>query len=481
MFSDKSSDVVGFTSCWKTERELEDKEVQTADCSYEVKESQSNVSINTETQTDNLQLNMMVPEDVDYDKLATFLRYVGPLVIKELDACQMSRAFESYEPLNDDIDNAVKKICDLQIPKFNILKDTCVSGLSWFCTGTSVACSYSVRIHRDWCDHTGWIHIFNINRSTISPTRTLEAMSCVSAVSAHPFEPSIIAAGLYTGEVLVWNLQKDDEPLICSSEAIPGSHKEPVTQLSWIPDGDTSQKRPLLVSTGCDGRMLIWKVGTYSGNFQLSEAFIITLERLRYLNLDMFMSPTVRLAETEISINCFSFSKMDPTCFVLGLHGGIILCCSTIAAKPALVDADIPFKDPVVKAFDRHQGAVSCVQWSPHRENKFISCAHDNEIHIYLLEQSSPIHIIHVEDGVVGMEWSLAYPQILVLWGNNKDTVEFYDLHIKAFVPSLQIPALEKSAEICAMQCHPQNQRLVAVGDMSARVIIWEVCSYNGE
>ncbi|KAJ9599617.1 hypothetical protein L9F63_009934 [Diploptera punctata] len=483
MFSDKSYDVVGFNSCWKTERELQDEEVQTAECSQQTQESQTNVMANAETQTGNLQLQMMDPKNVDFDKLAEFLKYAEPLVMIELDKYVRSQAFDYYEPLDDDIEGVVKKLHDLQVPNFNSFKDMYVSCLTWFCSGTVIACGYALLDHDDWCDHTGWVHIFNINRSCTSPSRSLEAASCLSCLSAHPSEPSILAAGLYDGEIVIWNFQKDDDSLICSSGGIPGSHRECVTQLSWINNPDTSQKKPLLVSIGLDGRILIWKVEPRSESFQLNDSFIITLERIKHLSLDMFLRSPVGVGSTgmEVGIKCFSFSSVDPTSFVLGVDGGIILACSTFAAKAAPVDADVPLKDPVLKVFDRHQGAVTCVRCSPHKEDKFVSCGTDNEIRIYLMKESSPIQVVHIEEGLVSMEWSLAYSSIVAIWGNDKETVEFFDLLNRKTVPSLQIPALEKPVEITALNWNTQNQHLMAVGDVNAKVIIWQLSSYKGE
>jgi WD40 repeat protein len=78
--------------------------------------------------------------------------------------------------------------------------------------------------------------------------------------------PSYIA-----GEVLVWNLQKDDDCLISSSASVPGAHREAVSQVSWVRNPDPTQQRPVLVSAGRDGRVLVWQIGTHSGTIQLND------------------------------------------------------------------------------------------------------------------------------------------------------------------------------------------------------------------
>jgi hypothetical protein len=52
---------------------------------------------------------------------------------------------------------------------------------------------------------------------------------------------------------------------------MPGAHREAVSQVSWVNNPDPTQQRPILVSAGRDGRMLLWHVGTHTGTFQLSE------------------------------------------------------------------------------------------------------------------------------------------------------------------------------------------------------------------
>lgn len=55
-------------------------------------------------------------ENVDYDKLAAFLSGICPKVITELDKMNRSRAFDGYEPIEDDADGGVKKLHTLQVP-----------------------------------------------------------------------------------------------------------------------------------------------------------------------------------------------------------------------------------------------------------------------------------------------------------------------------------------------------------------------------
>ncbi|PNF15363.1 WD repeat-containing protein 34 [Cryptotermes secundus] len=486
MFSDESFDAVGFPSCWKTERELQDEGIQTTVTSYSEQESQSSVSKCVETQTDNVQPELMMAENVDYDKLAAFLSCICPKVITELDKMSRSRAFDGYEPIEDDADGGVRKLHTLQVPNITSQSKMKVSSLSWSCTGAVVAFACSHSEHESWCDHSGNVHLFNINRQDFSdsaPSKTLETRSCVTSLSAHPYEPSILAAGTFSGEVLIWNLQKDDDCLISSSANVPGAHRDAVSQVSWVRNLDPTQQWPVLVSAGHDGRVLVWQIGTHSGTIQLREGFVILLEHIKYTGPGKSVPSPVGGAgiDMELGVTCFSFTAQDLTTFVVGVDGGGLLLCSTVAAKPAPVHSEVPLKDPVLNAFEKHQGAVTCIQCSLHHKNMFISCGTDSEIRIYHTEQVTPVQIIYVEGGVVGLEWSLAHPDLFAAWGTISGCVDFYNLWTGKVIPSLKLPAFDKPTLISIVRSNPHSHQLVGVGDMNGRVVVWQQPSYKDD
>jgi hypothetical protein len=69
-----------------------------------------------QTQTDSVQPELIMADNVDYDKLAAFLSRICPKVIKELDKMHKSRAFDGYELIEDDDGGGVKKLHTLQVP-----------------------------------------------------------------------------------------------------------------------------------------------------------------------------------------------------------------------------------------------------------------------------------------------------------------------------------------------------------------------------
>lgn len=68
------------------------------------------------------------------------------------------------------------------------------------------------------------------------------------------------------GEVVVWNLQRDD-PIVIGNITL---HTEAVVHMEWVQNFDMMQTRPILVSAARDGSIVIWSSKTVSGTLKPS-------------------------------------------------------------------------------------------------------------------------------------------------------------------------------------------------------------------
>jgi len=169
------------------------------------------------------------------------------------------------------------------------------SSVSWNATGLLLAVAYGMNRHQHggWCNHRAGVAILSSSTSSSSslnkpnnatgiekwtPEMILDTESCVTALAFHPREPSIVAAGTFSGELIVWDVQRglraeDNEsggssnpsndsnldPLLYKTRIDDFLHREAVCGLSWVKDPSLSDEY-MLVSVSCEGRMLLWSL-----------------------------------------------------------------------------------------------------------------------------------------------------------------------------------------------------------------------------
>lgn len=147
------------------------------------------------------------------------------------------------------------------------------TGVSWNATGSAVAVAYGRLDIAGWCEYPGALCLWNLfsRRSTAAaageaaspaPEHVLDHASCLMCVACHPLIPSVVAAGSFNGEVVLWDLAQQDQGPAYTSPIIEYAHKDAVVQLQWVyVQGDaTSLASWQLLTLGADGRVLFWSV-----------------------------------------------------------------------------------------------------------------------------------------------------------------------------------------------------------------------------
>jgi hypothetical protein len=148
------------------------------------------------------------------------------------------------------------------------------TGVSWNATGNSLAASYGRNDILGWCDYPGAVccwNVFGKNLTPDSPDFVLDHPSCLTCVAYHPAVPSLVAAGSFNGEVLVWDLSTSQQQAVslqayALSPIVEYAHKEPVSAVRWMYDSSLASSSGLggswlLVSAGADGKVLYWSLG----------------------------------------------------------------------------------------------------------------------------------------------------------------------------------------------------------------------------
>lgn len=463
MFSTKHFDVVSFNSELSAARLETSANVQTTEVVYAADDTQTAETRSVGIQTVNEQ---KIDAQVDYGRLAEFLKKVTPGILEALDEANATKAFDDYNPNVTEASSATVEL----LKKISISKETDaqikISDLSWSTVGGTLAIGLSHTYHEAWCDHLSTIQLYNLTTEDSvadAPTRTLETNGCVTTLCYHPTEPSILAAGLSNWDVLIWNLRSDDSVVpmhVCT-------HGDCVSQVCWRPR--SANDMTLLLSSSRDGYILIHKLTTNFTIVQLYKRFKIVKERNPIESArPRSAGGSERAAEAGLCITSFDFSPKHPSIFVVGTLCGGIYKCSLDSVTP--IEGDSTLIDPVIDEYERHGGSVTCIKCSPLR-NLFVSSATDKEIRIYNLDEHVSQRIISVDNTVVGLTWMIGNQDIFAIYGADVQ-VKFYDVTNGKPMTYAKIEVTGKES-ISSLRINSKRDML-AIGDVRANVEIWK-------
>lgn len=121
-----------------------------------------------------------------------------PIILKILDRTYLTNTFQGYETSTSEKTFEQRQL----IAKIHTTRTKKISGLAWSPMGGTLAVSHSLLHHKTWCNHLTQLQFYrlsSLDQFIHIPQQTLEINSCVTSLSYHPMEPSILAAGLYNG------------------------------------------------------------------------------------------------------------------------------------------------------------------------------------------------------------------------------------------------------------------------------------------
>lgn len=221
---------------------------------------------------------------------------------------------------------------------------------------------YSARSHTGWCCHRVPVSAWNLLRSQNFnenvPHAQVYLSSCITFLEFHPINPSVIAAGLYSGEIAIVDLYSSETAFMKRDQdeetnndgyaagkekvdpnklgdlgyVVDGSgHTQKVTAVHWIRLTSsqisgivTKNKNPspyCLISSGKDGFICLWSTNTSNTRLILEKKFIAWAESVPE---EIRLGNRTHLRMKEIGIVGLSGCKDDSFAFVFTSYGGFV-------------------------------------------------------------------------------------------------------------------------------------------------------------
>nr|XP_006820378.1 PREDICTED: WD repeat-containing protein 34-like [Saccoglossus kowalevskii] len=474
MFTDELLDGVDFKSTWKKERSLQSSTAQTSEILTDEVEVQSIHRVHVKIQTEDEPEKKFRLLDDNSKELCDFITEVEPFVSRQLEINNRSHAFDGYEVNWREDSHAVTCLHTLTYASMD--GESQSTGLSWNSIGSVIAVSYGRFDHQDWCTHKSALCTWNVDRrvNPNKPDVTIDVSSCLMCISFHPKKPSIIAGGNFNGEIVIWDLSKEDDTIVATSGIGDDSHREPVSKVKWIEDPLSKGRKYNIVSVSSDGKILIWKVNRRKASLELVEGFILLTESMPR----SVMRKSRVKGDAEMGVTCISYAIEDKSLFVVGSEsGGVFKCSMNARGSPASsnIESSVPLRSPVTFSFQPHHGPVYAVDSSPYHRNLLLSCGTDTTARIYSMLQAKPILTIEPGLGYLfSAKWSPVRPLVFALV-TGEGHLLIYDLKTSKINPVYSLEAGDKKEAVYTLEFNQSQRQLLATGDGKGVVKIWQL------
>ncbi|XP_026885213.2 WD repeat-containing protein 34 [Electrophorus electricus] len=480
MFMDESLDVVGLQTSWKkTHPQAHDSKIcQTNQVHTAEVETQAKFFSENGTQTDPhecLADPFLLDRDLSSDLpgLKDFLCRVEDMVIEELVKNAKSHAFDGFEVNWADQNQTVLCLYCLGYPDAR-KKGLQVTSVSWNCTGSVIACAFGRVDDGDWSTESSCVCTWNLDRRNLNPNQpdmVMDVATPVMCVSFHPKRPSLIAGGLYNGDLIIWDTSRTQDPVLAQTGMSPDAHREPVYEVKWVP---VAHRGHLIVLSACSGgRVLLWSLDGVEGKLTLNSAYALVSQQLPQTTA---FSKLQTKGGINIGVTSLTLSPWDPDTFLVGSEGGLVLKCTFSSQTVAAVPSDgesVTLHAPAQFSFSPRGGPIHSLHFSPFHRNLFVSVGTDGLAHIHSILQPRPLLALRVSDSYVfGVRWSPVRPLVFAAV-TGQGLVQVFDLGHKSLRPVATIDQKTGGQPAYCLEFSPQQ--LLAVGSADGTVNIWQL------
>jgi len=270
------------------------------------------------------------------------------------------------------------------------------------------------------------------------PEFVFETESGVMCVDVHPTYPYLMAVGLYSGHVAVYNMLQHQSPPIMSGA--DEKHADPVWQINWQKDDiDTNL---VFFSVSSDGYVLSW---TLVKN-ELKQSVKMVLE-------DNSSIESAEQPSLESGTAMAFHSDLDYL-YLVGTEDGKIRTCSKA------------FSSQYIDTIQAHYMGVYKAVWNPFHNKIFMTCSADWSVKIwdYTYHKKEPMFVFDLNSAVGDVAWA-PYSSTVFAAVTADGNVFVFDLSVNKYEEICrQMVAKKKRTRLTHVEFNPKHPILI-VGD----------------
>ncbi|KAG5182360.1 hypothetical protein JKP88DRAFT_263199 [Tribonema minus] len=269
------------------------------------------------------------------------------------------------------------------------------------------------------------------------PERIIRTPSGVTCLAFSDRHPNLLAIGLYSGAIAVYDIARDrghggggnsgsdghdgggdgsgyGTP-IAESSTSAGKHNEPVWQVKWVGKGAERGDAEVLVSISTDGRVCEWSI------------------KKGCVHAPLMVLRRVGAAEGVISRQAsglaLDFPPRDSTHYLVGTEDGLIHKCS------------VSYSEQYLETYSGHTGPVYRIRCSPFCDKLFLSCSADWTVKLW--DQRAPQCLKNLRSAdlfaaVNDVCWSPTSSTLLASAADN-GRLELWDLAQSVIDPAVRV------------------------------------------
>ncbi|XP_064387275.1 dynein axonemal intermediate chain 4-like isoform X2 [Halichondria panicea] len=312
------------------------------------------------------------------------------------------------------------------------------------------------------------------------PERIFNAPSGITSVSFSQNHPNLLAAGLYNGVVVLFNVRGTAHESVLDSRDALHKHSAPVWQVRWVAKERAvgENKAENLVSISVDGKVLQWSIRKGFESMQLM--------KLKRMVKPKQQSKRVKTKQTPSRINPsnpvpsnqpgavnvggeayisqhapgmgFDFSSRDSNIYLACTEEGYIHKCSC------------SYNEQFLETYTGHTGPVYRVTWSPFVPTLFLSCSADWSVKLWSQDSTTPLHSFHAaQKSIFDVCWSPSDSRIFGCVSEGR--IEIWNLEHNILDPMILHKPNSGIQQTCIT--FAQETQVVLVGDEMGAVSVY--------
>lgn len=215
----------------------------------------------------------------------------------------------------------------------------------------------------------GGLVLFWSLRNPDYPEKILRTPFPVTALSFSKLSPTLIAVGLYSGELMIYDVKRESDwgtPME-SSQNMTGGHSDPIWDLKWIMK--PAERVETLVSISTDGNVLQWS---------LKKGLVVsTLMQLKRGGVGEGW-----ISRTAAGL-CFDFLPEDCTRYVTGTEEGSVHL------------SNVSHNEQYLDTYESQNGPVYRTVFSKAWPEIFLTCSADWTMGLYHVRLRAPVLKFH--------------------------------------------------------------------------------------